>query len=805
MARVIDIQWPRGGVNRRAAYQSQPPFTTPNALNVRTTETQEQRIRGGSRPGLVKAFSQQLGSGNPIRLLAMLRSTNDEGSAAVSDNFQDLTLDTLLSASGTWDAASWSTASPTIKNGSSQPGGTTIKVAQAGSSESDGVVLATAPSIAIDREYEVALQVHVGGTTLDATYFLWLRLDNTTPSVADSISVVLNVSDGSESSDEIKVVKDGNTNIVTKTTSKKDAGYHWLRAVVTPTNRIKVFWSDDTTPDINVSLDGESTPSASKTNVAFELSAAGSQSSTAEAAAFSLKYFSSSGGFPPDGVVASSNGKLYVEKTDGSIAEIGNYGGISNTDAVNPDEEVQAVDYLGKLYIADHGNRTRQTDGSIQDGGNVELTSASIADWTTLGIDTEGDWVEIISVGSGSTTAGLYKISAVAASKLTLASSAGASGTSITFRVVRGPKVYDSATDALSLWEPSSGNIPLGCKIINVFLNRILMAADPENQGVWYLSRSGDPDDFNFGGSATDSTRAIAGTATDFSSGLMPTPIQAASPVSGDFLILAGTNEIFLMRGDPAVGGSVDRLSHSLGIGQRDAWTITRGGQIVFLGTSGLYALSINGPLQPLSPDVLPVDLRDLVPTETSRVILVSEPNENGCYLFNTPDNPGPATHWWVDLSTPAFWPLKLQSDHEPRVVLHHTARNEALLGCRDGYIRRFSTDATDDDGVTISSLIDIGPLRASGSSVHEALISDVLAVLDEQSGDVALSILRGDNPEEALSASAESLGTLTAGRNRLRPRARTASMFLRLEDSSGSQWSLDELTYITERKGRIR
>ena len=70
------IEWPVGGVVRRFAFQSQPPYTCPDALNVRPDATFDDRQRGGSRPGIEKALSTQLGSGADVNLLSEIRWSN---------------------------------------------------------------------------------------------------------------------------------------------------------------------------------------------------------------------------------------------------------------------------------------------------------------------------------------------------------------------------------------------------------------------------------------------------------------------------------------------------------------------------------------------------------------------------------------------------------------------------------------------------------------------------------------------------------------------------------------------------------
>lgn len=68
--KILTLRWPTGGVFKRAAFSDTPPQFCFDAQNVRPDETILGRERGGSRPGLVKAHAQQLGSGNPVRLIS---------------------------------------------------------------------------------------------------------------------------------------------------------------------------------------------------------------------------------------------------------------------------------------------------------------------------------------------------------------------------------------------------------------------------------------------------------------------------------------------------------------------------------------------------------------------------------------------------------------------------------------------------------------------------------------------------------------------------------------------------------------
>lgn len=83
----INFGWPYKGINRRFAASAQPLATTIDAQNVwpdsagvpsDATQSQYIRQRGGSRPGVAKAFPTQLGGGAPIRLLETIQYIADD-------------------------------------------------------------------------------------------------------------------------------------------------------------------------------------------------------------------------------------------------------------------------------------------------------------------------------------------------------------------------------------------------------------------------------------------------------------------------------------------------------------------------------------------------------------------------------------------------------------------------------------------------------------------------------------------------------------------------------------------------------
>lgn len=69
--RFLQVQQPAGGLDRNYGYQSQPPYTICDGNNVRCRDVFEMRERLGSRPGLTKAFPQQLGNEVPSESFSM--------------------------------------------------------------------------------------------------------------------------------------------------------------------------------------------------------------------------------------------------------------------------------------------------------------------------------------------------------------------------------------------------------------------------------------------------------------------------------------------------------------------------------------------------------------------------------------------------------------------------------------------------------------------------------------------------------------------------------------------------------------
>lgn len=71
----IEIQFPFQGLHQGLSAEKQPPMTTPHAKNVRAFDVEEERGRGGQRPGFVKAYTTQVGGAHPVLKIVTISTT----------------------------------------------------------------------------------------------------------------------------------------------------------------------------------------------------------------------------------------------------------------------------------------------------------------------------------------------------------------------------------------------------------------------------------------------------------------------------------------------------------------------------------------------------------------------------------------------------------------------------------------------------------------------------------------------------------------------------------------------------------
>lgn len=896
----LEIPWPVAGVDRSLAFQKQAPFTTPDALNVRTDGMSQYRERGGSRPGLGLAIRTELPA--EIRMLTKVSVIKAEWAQTyVPLGGRQLT-DTTIDTTGTWGTA------PTYVAGSSNQG------LAAGVRGSYGVGVPVINYADFDNEYEVSVHVRLDddATAYDGEVIICLGLATTTtdPDV-DSIKVRLVLTGGSYEVTIDEVV--GSTVINTQTsanyTDNPNAPGIFSVRVIAGTNTVYPYWrhrglGSDTVGTLGNHYVAVQTVDADNTIVTTKLSTEFHRDLNLPTVFDDLRR---------DILVAVSNGLIYMEDTADSMRLVD-----TDTDVSNG-VDLCAVDREQKLFIADYGVAVSRSGGGIAGTAYNTLTDAG-ANFTALGIDTNfvfefinsdysqnekqsiyisdadggtftltfrgqtttgiawnaadsvvetalnalstvdtvdvtgsgteaAPWViefvdthagqDVDTLGSditaltysgaadpeisigvtqngagGDAFLGQYIITAVTATELTfspalpVATGFTADIGSVEYHVVRSAKIFDPKAETLVSHVATEGVAPAGCRLVALYRDRIVYAGGDLLPHVWYASRQGDPFDYDY--SQEDSAAAIM--AQSSIAGQLADPIVAMIPHSDECLIFGCYNSMWIMRGDPGYGGTLDQLSRKVGIVSAKAWCRTPDDMIVFLSPDGLYVMPAGcaGFPSSLSRERLPDELLCLNAARES-VHLEYDTLHRGVHIFATKRDGSESPHWWFDWEAKSFWRVSIQSDHEPFAVHERIAWDDCpivLVGGRDGFIRYFDRQFQVDDGNNeIDSYCDLGPFHLDPDNLNEGILTELTAVLGVGSGDVDYALRTGFSAQEAYNATALVTGTWSIdGLNyTTNPRLRGVTGFLRLSNNTTKRWFLERITALVKPAGRRR
>lgn len=770
----VIVQAPIAGLDRNYAYQSQPPYSFPDGLNIRCRDVFEQRERVGSRPCLQKAYQTLLGSGNPIRLMNVCNTLNLQNISTYGDDFSGGAM------SGDWTAPSGSSL-PSVSGGYARASGTPV---------SKRAVLTLVSTINTTSARDASILVANATNTAGASCIV--MLDVLTTTVAGIRAFVTMTGDVGQHATLFLEIQ--NVTVASYATYYSLSPL-WLKVSIDASNTVRVYWENADTPNIVYSIPGTYTPTGALAGFAIE-----NASGEGLVDSFRLNYYSTTGStnLPPRALVASSNGLVYYETVASSLLSVGGSVRLAN------DILLSSVNRLTNLYIADYGLAVQGTIGATNGGAGTTLTDATGGgvNFTTAGVNADDYRVEIIS-GSAGTISGIYGITSVSGTNLVLSTTPGISKTAIVYRVVRGSKIFDSSAITLALMGIGTiGNQPpLGCKIVTAWLDKLVWGKDPRNPNVAFLSRSGDPLDYLYatgdesGAFAYDPAKS-AGAAT------IGDPITAMIPHSDDYLLFTGYKSINIQRGDPTAGGQLDVVTRDAGVVDFAAWCYTPEHIPVALGYNGLFMFTPGPSATPvdLSKGKLPQELIGVDPS-LYFVQLSYSVRDDGIYVSVTPKTAGNTTHWFFSWTRKAFYPAGYSSTKEATAQCVHdvgaSGNPVALFGDRDGYIRQHINGAANDDGTSVSSNVLLGPF-ALGAPVYDGVIHEVLCALARQSNPVLVEVLVGTTAEEARYAAAFDSFTMVAGRNpTYRCKARGGACFLRL--SSSLPWTLESLALIRE------
>lgn len=502
-------------------------------------------------------------------------------------------------------------------------------------------------------------------------------------------------------------------------------------------------------------------------------------------------------------LVAIAGGKIYYDSFVGLT--------LASEGPLRTTGPISASQHGNVLLIADYRtNNIQYQNGTITvDSGTGErrLSSPSITNWLELSpvLNTSMD---VCFVDNGKDPeSDTYAIASVFPTYIVLTAPSLTAG-ACNFQINRPLRVFDPIANTITAMANTTyGCPPLGSTIVQTWRDRAVCAGPGP---YWFMSRIGDYQDWDYGGSPDDESRAVAGQLVATTSpGTVTEPVTAVIPHTEDQLIIGCENSVWFMRGDPAAGGQLDAISREVGILTQTSWCKSPDSAVVFLSRGGLYIIPPGqAPYpQPLSSTVMPRELID-VDYKSNTINMAYDLKDRGVHLYITPNDGSPGTHWWIDWTLKSYWPVTLPATKQPTALAIYavdaTDPRRVLLGCNDGVIRKYSDEATDDDGTAIASHVMFGPIPLS-ASMWNGNITEMKANMASDSGTVHWSCSIGGTPEEAVTASPAESGTFTEGDNyRAYPRCQGSAATLEIY-STDAQWAMEVLSVNVRQAGKER
>lgn len=788
----IELRFPIGGVSRIAGYQTVPPFTTPDAMNVLPFDSAEGRARGGSRDGTRKAYFNDLGGA--VRMLASVDYIQNTVVKVFTDSFDSNGL------GGAWVAVGSLTMMSLADD-------------YAEVSALQTAAAATVPGILAGSDYTVAAYIAPYDHAFHGVYRIYLRMDSGSPAPTVR-GVIVEVSMVGDAISATLLSYTGSVETVVDTYFGVPQSYadgSWLRAVVVGSGpTVTVYWGETEllsgTVDAHTGLAvgfGATCLSATGRCLFEQFRVYYSYNSTEYNRQQRKLFAASSGIVCLENITPVSAMRMEQDTENLTLAS---------------DRDLCAAQYGQKLYIADWGEEIATGTGTVN---GMTFDSASYADWTAaagaggtkLGVAfttaAADDYVvEILTVAASTATVGSYTIATVAAGALTLDTSGSTASTSCTFRIVRMPKIYSPLTLGLSRWTATTGkgNVPNQSRVLARYRERMVLCES--NQ--WYMSRQGDPLDWFYGKSNQDAKRAMTGSLAD--SGVPGDTITALANSNDDYLLMFCPTSTWLLVGDPAYTGQLKNISETIGCVGSKAWCYGVAGEVYFLSRGGLAIMrGATATPELLGLGKIPRELTN-VNAELYTVSLVYDLQEHRVYIFITDPNSNRAgTHWCFDVRTESFWPLQFPSSIQPTAAYYYTSQlpedSCVILGCRDGYLRRFDRYCDTDDGNSFNSYVVYGPIEL-GSGYRQGRIDELIADVARLSRNVTWQLRVGNNAEAAFRATAATSGTWVDGKNKKnRPRLRGSAFCLKVGRfaSNVAGWGMERITVVRAILGQRR
>lgn len=785
MTEPIQIQFPLAGVNRRTSFQMRPPYSTPHALNVCPYGGSESRTGGGSRPGFVMLYHSRPSFGTQVQALMPVSTTKHRGIESDEYSYYGSEFQYGIGAEFNGSLA------PTIASvdPDAMLGSMPLLDHGLAYSEQDGDwrgLVRTADWT--DDEYQMYQAVRVipdhGKFCGSVALFPWMPFVTTTKE-ALGWRFLLTWLGGRSYRVDIAVHDDGYSawaqldsfvgevesicplwfSVFMRRADETYSGKREYRVVLNGTVVHSFFAATTTTqvPSVAFALRGDENGRAQIDTMSVGiLLAAADRSSVISPVMLSV-----------------IGGDVYREYVPGWSASVGGTG----NDGLDSTRLLETTEYNQLLYVADTIDPTVDcTEGYFRYANSTPTLVANGPSITSIG---PNDYIEVYATyryngGNHPLLIGTHRPVERIGNTIDIdpnfvADDLKVDGlyTGARWRLMTGGslKVYDPRANTTTDigydkadYEEFSSIPPINCRLICTYRDRIVLAGQDSAPHLFYMSRRGDPEDWDYSQLAYgDTDSAIAAQVS--TAGDIGKPIKALCPVGDDYLIIGCDRELWVMRGDIASGGSLTNLSRLAGIVGPRAWCLSDTNYLYFISTDGLWRLAPGATTYPenLSTNLVPQELWRL---DAGRydVLLSYDAKVRSVWIFAYDRDGGNHVSYLYSVDSESFWPIRMPSDAYPVSATIGPAGSQydgwTVFGCTDGSLRTFDIRAGADATGLFESRVLLGPLQPSGNPVYTSAFVGITGTLSEDSGAVRWYTLYSDTLE-GVSKKAEDIALL--------------------------------------------
>lgn len=380
---------------------------------------------------------------------------------------------------------------------------------------------------------------------------------------------------------------------------------------------------------------------------------------------------------------------------------------------------------------------------------------------------------------------------------------------------------YDPVANAITPMAASAGSLPSdgggnAPRLIATWRSRLVwsgLVGDPYNI---FASRVGAPLDYNYNISPADAQMAWAlNVVNSTEAGYVPDVVNSLCAYNDDMLIVFGDHTIAQITGDPAAGGQIDMISHTVGAAFGDSWCRDDVGNVWFLGSRGaLYKFHpytmAGGNTPPQRVSGQRIDEKLMTIDYSANVVRLAWDNRfQTVMIYLSPTAGGAATMFAYDVRNNAFWPDVFGANGLNAMATHlmdgdNVLDRVVLLGGFDGSIRQIDLAASDDDGTAISSNVWLGPIQSDEGRLW---LREIRAVLGDNSNNLGIAVSVGPNAEAAFAAGTTRWSdVLVAGKNLAKhPMTKAQAQYIVLSNSTlTTAWQFEQIVCDIIATGRV-